>query len=99
MQVCFTRVLRTASSERYLLHIDGQGDDAALDLHYVDGGRVVGTLIVLDKKYAAKDVVAEILEQVDRFLLPDADLNDGNIEFTVVKGTVIGGFSASAHAS
>ena len=59
----------------------------------------MGTLIVLDKKSAAKDVGAEILEQVDRFLLPDADLNVGNIEFTVVKGTVIGGFSASADAS
>ena len=96
MQIRFTRVLRTASSERYLLHIDGEGDDAALELHYADGGSVYGTLIVLDKQYAPKDVVAEILEQIDRFLLPSASLDEGNLQFTVVRGTVIGSFSAAA---
>lgn len=95
MHVHFTRALRTPSSERYLLHIDGEGDDAALELHYAEGGAVFGTLIVLDKKYASKEVVAEILEQVDRFLLPSVDLDEGNLQFTVVRGTVIGSFSAA----
>lgn len=96
MEIRFTRVLRTLSSERYLLHIDGEGDDAALELHYPDGGSAVGTLIVLDKQYAGKDTVAQILEQVDKYLLPQASLEAGNLQFTVVRGAVIGSFSAQA---
>ena len=95
MRVRFTRAIRTASSERYLIHIDGEGDDAVLELHYLDGGTVAGTLIVLDKKYASKEAVADILQEADRLLLPTASLDSGNLVFTVVKGSVIGEFKAA----
>ena len=98
MNVRFTRAIRTASSERYLVHIDGDGDDAVLELHYQNDGTAAGTLIVLDKQYAAKDAVAEILQEADRMLLPNVSLDQGNVVFTVVKGTVIGEFRAEAEA-
>lgn len=93
MVIQFTRALRTLTSERYLLHIDGKGDDAALELHYAEDGTVAGTLIVLDKKYASKETVAQILQEVDRLLLPAVSLDEGNVTFTVVKGSVIGEFT------
>lgn len=99
MNVRFTRAIRTATSERYLIHIDGDGDDAVLELHYQDDGTVAGTLIVLDKQYAAKDAIAELLQEADRLLLPNVSLDQGNVVFTVVKGTVIGEFRADAEAS
>lgn len=99
MKIQFTRALRTSSSERYLLHIDGVGDDAALDLHYLDDGAVAGTLIILDKQYAGKDQVAAIVEQIDRLLLPSVTLDSGMLSFTVVKGSVIGTFSAQEDES
>lgn len=94
MNIRFTRVVRTPSSERYLLHIDGEGDDAALELHYLQDGSVAGTLIVLDKQYAGKEVVAQIVEEIDKILLPSVSLEDGNLTFTVVKGSVVGSFTA-----
>ncbi|MBM4002757.1 MAG: hypothetical protein FJ295_05635 [Planctomycetes bacterium] len=96
MKVQFTRALRTSSSERYLIHIDGTGDDAALDLHYLADGTVAGTLIVLDKQYASKEMVAVIVEEIDRMLLPSVSVTEGNLSFTVVKGSVIGTFTAQA---
>jgi hypothetical protein len=95
MNVRFTRAIRTSSSERYLVHIDGEGDDAVLELHYLDNGTVAGTLIVLDKKYASKEASAEILQEADRLLLPTASLDEGNMIFTVVKGQIVGEFKAA----
>lgn len=95
MNVRFTRAIRTSSSERYLVHIDGEGDDAVLELHYLDNGTVAGTLIVLDKKYASKEASAEILQEADRLLLPTASLDEGNLIFTVVKGQIVGEFKAA----
>ena len=94
MNINFTRVLRTASSERYLLHIDGVGDDAALELHYLSDNSVAGTLIVLDDQYTEEKTIAEIVEEIDKVLLPNVSLEDGNLSFTVVQGTVIGSFTA-----
>jgi hypothetical protein len=79
-----------------LIHIDGTGDDAALDLHYLADGTVAGTLIILDKQYAAKELIASIVEEIDRTLLPSVSVTEGNLSFTVVKGSVIGTFTALA---
>ena len=93
MNINFTRLLRTSSSERYLLHIDGVGDDAALDLHYLSDNSVAGTLIILDEQYASEKVVAEIVEEIDKVLLPNVSLEEGNLSFTVVQGAVLGSFT------
>ena len=95
MVVHFTRALRTQSSERYLIHVDGQDDDAVLDLHYVEDGTVAGTLIVLNAKYATEDALGHIMQEIDRVLLPAVSIEEGNLTFTVVQGSVLGEFTAA----
>lgn len=96
MKIAFTRLVRTASSERYLLHIDGVGDDAALELHYLADGTVAGTLIILDQQYANETQAAAIMEEIDRSLLPTVSVEEGNLVFTVVEGRIVGSFTAQA---
>jgi hypothetical protein len=90
MTIDFTRLVRTSSSERYLLHIDGEGDDAALELHYLADGSVAGTLIVLDKKYSSEKIVQAIIREIDEKLLPSVSVEEGNLTFTIVQGSVLG---------
>lgn len=90
----FTRTLRTASSERYLLQLDEQRDAAALDLHFLDDGSVAGTLTLLDERHAADAAVQEILKTIDELLLPMASLDDRNLNFTIVVGRLVGNFVA-----
>ncbi len=92
MRIQFTRTLRTSSSERFLIHADSGKDVAALDLHYLDLQRVVGTLIVVDSSAISEDKVPDLLREIDENLLPDASLEDGKLSFTVVSGKIIGTF-------
>lgn len=94
MRCHFARALRTASSERFLIDIDGNGqeDDAVLDLHYMADGSVVGTLIVLNHADANEETIVRVLEEVDQFLLPSVSVEQGNLRFTVVKATVVGDY-------
>jgi len=92
MKVHFTRTLRTSSSERFLIHADNGKDVAALDLHYLELQRVVGTLTVLDPGAIPEAKVAELLREIDEKLLPDASIEDGKLSFTVVSGHVVGTF-------
>ena len=90
MTIGFTRLVRTSSSERYLIHIDGEGDDAALELHYLEDKSVAGTLIVLDKKFGTEKAIQAIIKEIDKVLLPAVSVEEGNLTFTVVQGTVLG---------
>ena len=94
-KVVFARVLRTASSERYLVQeVDHQEIDvAAIDIHYLESSTVSATVIVLQSKYAEPDMVRSLIETIDTRLLPMACLNDGDLTFTVVAGNVIGQYS------
>jgi hypothetical protein len=85
------RTLRTPSSERFLATRDGK-DVAAADLHYLQDGTVAGTVTLLNDAGWAEDEIPKLLQQLDEDLLPGADLNSGNLNFTVVIGTVVGSF-------
>lgn len=92
------RTIRTMSSERFLLQFEAGKDGAALDLHYFDGGRVSGTLVVFDDKIPDSEIPA-ILAEIDECLLPDASFDRGNLAFTVVRGRIEGTFTASDSAT
>ncbi len=87
------RLLRTVSSERFVLQTP-QGDDAvAVDLHYARDGRVAGTVFVFDGGGITDEMIPDVLQYLDEVLLPDASLDEQNLSFTVVRGKVIGDFT------
>src|SRR5262249_20003779 len=88
----FVRTLRTTSSERFLVQADGGKDVAALDVHYLAGDRVAGTVIVLDPAAIPEKSIPNLLREIDEKLLPDASIQDGKLTFTVVVGHVVGTF-------
>lgn len=92
MSFRFVRTLRTHSSERFLIHSENGNDAAGLDVHYLDDGSVVGTLIILDDAVLANSNTEALLKSIDEILLPMASLDDKNLSFTVLKGEVIGQF-------
>ncbi len=91
--ICWKRTLRTPSSERFLAQREGK-DVAAVDLHHLASGTVAGTVILLkDAGWKESDVPA-LLGSLDEDLLPDVDLDHGNLNYTVVIGEVFGNFEA-----
>jgi hypothetical protein len=72
----------------------GESDVAALELHYMDGGRVQATLIAFDGMIDEPEI-PDLLLHVDEVLLPDVSLDDKKLVFTVVVGRVIGAFEAT----
>lgn len=93
MTLIYTRVLRTPSSERLLLRADGRSEDAAaLELHYLPGGNVSGTLIIFEDGNLCSSNPEELLAAIDEQLLPDVSIKEHNLSFTVVIGRVVGSF-------
>jgi len=92
--VSWKRILKTASSERFLAVKSGK-DAAAIDLHYLDDGTVAGTVCLLKDAGWSEDNIPNFLQQIDEDLLPNVDLQQGNLIFTVVFGEVVGNFDAS----
>ncbi len=88
------RTLRTASSERFLA-VDGPRDLASCDLHYLPGGTVAGTVIVLTDSGLADSDIPRLLQSLDDDMLPGAELADGTVLFTVVRGSVLGSFEGA----
>jgi hypothetical protein len=86
----FKRTLRTEHSERFLVCVQDK-EVAAIDMHYV--GQVgTGTVILLDSHEWKDGSVEQLLTQFDDDQLPGIDIDHGNLNFTVVKGTVVGNF-------
>ena len=97
MNLTWKRTLRTASSERFLAQREGK-DVAAVDLHYLTSGTVAGTVILLkDAGWTESDVPA-LLGSLAEDLLPDVDLDHGNLNYTVVIEEVLGNFEAQKNA-
>jgi len=88
----FIRVIRTQSSERFIIQAKDGEDSAVLDLHYLSSGNVAGTLVVLDAGSFPDAVVPEILQYVDEVLLPEVSIEHHNVSFTAVRGQIIGDF-------
>jgi hypothetical protein len=92
----FTRTLRTPHSERFLIMRQGADTECAvLDLHYLADRTVRGTLVVFEGAGLAEEDIPALLQQVDGQLLPEVQLDDTTLEFTVVMGQVLGAYSSA----
>ena len=95
INVAWLRTLRTQSSERLLAKVDGR-EVAAVDLHYLDGGVVSGTVVILRESGFRESHIPALLSDLDENWLPGVNLSSGNLTFTVVLGEVLGNFEAVA---
>jgi len=93
MTLSWKRTLRTPSSERFLALREGH-DVAAVDLHYLANGTVAGTVIILKGSKLDESNIQELLSSLDEEFLPDVDLAQGNLTYTVVLGEVLGNWEA-----
>ncbi len=90
-EIEFVRVLRTVSSERFLLRRDN-ADLAGLDLHFLADGEVDGLLLILAVNVLPEDKIPELLADIDRRLLGEAAAKPGRIHITVAYGRLAGNF-------
>ena len=93
MKATWMRMLRTVSSERLMARVDGR-EVAAVDLHYLEGGMVAGTVVILRESGFPESDVPALLSDLDENWLPGVELRAGNLTFTVVMGDVMGNFEA-----
>lgn len=92
----FTRALRTPHSERFLMTRQSADTECAvLDVHYLANDTVRGTLVVFEGAGLAEEDIPALLQQVDEQLLPEVQLDDATLEFTVVMGQVLGAYSSA----
>ena len=96
--IVWKRTLRTPSSERFLATRHGR-DVAAVDLHYLANGAVAGTVILLKDAGWKEDEIPALLSSLDDDILPDVDLEQGNLTYTVVMGEVVGNWEAERKAA
>lgn len=94
MKATWNRTLRTSSSERLLARVAGR-DVAAVDLHFLEGGVVAGTVVVLRNSGLGESDVPGLLSDLDENWLPGVDLSTGGLSFTVILGDVLGNFEAN----
>jgi hypothetical protein len=92
--ITWKRMLRTASSERFLAVRNGK-EIAAVDLHFLDRATAGTVVLYADAGIQDRDVPA-LLASLDEDLLPGVDLESGTLTFTVVRGEVLGNFEATA---
>jgi hypothetical protein len=86
-----TRLLRTPHSERFLLR-RSQKDVAVVDIHFLLDNTVHATMIVFEDSSIADDEIPEILTWIDEVLLPQVSVAENKLQFTVVRGRVVGAF-------
>ncbi len=98
MTLTWKRTLRTPSSERFLAQRSGK-DVAAVDLHYLANGTVAGTIIILKGSGLDESNIQDLLSALDDEFLPDVDLVEGSLTYTVVLGEVLGNWEAHQNAT
>lgn len=88
------RTLRTASSERFLSHLDGE-EVAAVDLHYL-AHVAAGTVILLQTGRVewTEARIEALLASLDDDMLPGLDIAEGSVTFTVVRGEVVANYES-----
>jgi hypothetical protein len=91
--ILWKRMLRTASSERFLAIRNGK-EVAAVDLHFLDHATAGTVVLYEDAGIQDRDIPA-LLASLDDDLLPGVDLESGTLTFTVVRGKVLGNFEAT----
>ena len=92
--ITWKRTLRTTSSERFLAFRNNT-EVAAVDLHYLANGTVTGTVILLKSADWKETDIQPLLSSLDEDFLPDVDLAQGSLTYTVVTGEVLGNYEAS----
>jgi hypothetical protein len=98
MNITWKRTLRTNASERFVAQRAGV-DVAAIDLHHLANGMVAGTVILFKEAGWREPDVPELLSTFDDDFLPGVDLDDGNLQFTVVLAEVLGNWEAGVSES
>ncbi len=97
MSFSWKRTLHTESSERFLAQINSE-DVAAVDLHYLKNGTIAGTVVLLRQHAWDEEKVKALLSSLDEDYLPDVDLRQGGLIYTVVIGDVWGNYQAEEQA-
>jgi hypothetical protein len=92
--ITWKRVVRTATSERFLASRDA-AEVAAVDLHYLPGGTAAGTVILLKSAGLTETDIQSLLSSFDQDFLPDFDLANGTLTYTVVTGEIVGNYEAT----
>jgi hypothetical protein len=87
------RTLHSASSERFLAQVNSE-DVAAVDLHYLKNGIVAGTVILLKNYPWDEEKIKALLRSLDEDYLPDVNLKEGSLIYTVVIGEVLTNYQA-----
>ncbi len=93
MNIRWKRTLRTESSERFLGEHDGR-EIVAVDVHYLPGGTVAGTVILLEGTGWQESEIPAMLHSLDEDMLPGVDIESGGVTFTVVAGRVVANYEA-----
>lgn len=93
MKYQYIRSLRTPHSERLIIVDANRVDIAACDFHFLTNGEVSAVLTLLGNVVTDAEV-PHLLSEIDENLLPDVSLNDRKLNFTVVRGVVIGAYEA-----
>lgn len=65
-----------------------------MDLHYLPQGTISGTVIVLKSSGIKEEEIPLLLSSLDDEFLPDVDLSEGNLSYTVVVGELLGNWQA-----
>ncbi len=90
--ITWKRLLRTASSERFVGVRDGK-DVVVIDLHHLDRTVAGSVVLFADARWTESDV-PKLLASFDEDMLPGVDLASGSVSFTVVRGEIWGNFEA-----
>lgn len=96
MQVTLLRILRTLSSERYVVRT-GDEDSGSLDLHYLSDGTVQATFAVFEGSAIKEEEIGDYISHFDEILLPEVSLQDKRLLFTVIIGRTLGAYDAVMH--
>ena len=90
--ITWKRTLRTTSSERFLAF---RNNTEVAAVHYLANGTVTGTVILLKSADWKETDIQPLLSSLDEDFLPDVDLAQGSLTYTVVTGEVLGNYEAS----
>jgi hypothetical protein len=91
----FIRTIRTPSSERFIVQAKEGKDAGVLELHYLQNGKVAGTVILFEQSQISDATLPELLKTIDEVLLPEVSIEHNQISFTVVRGRVVGNYEPS----
>ena len=82
------RSLRTPSSERFVA-LRGNRAVATADLHYVEGGKVVGMVVFDEGAGWTEEQIADLIAALNEDMLPGVTAARGTLMLTTVGGKLV----------